>query len=101
MRRPAVVAVSVTASTLGFSLAAHQGPPTFRASAEAIVIDASVLDRNRQPIRGLTAADFTILEDGQSQPIRTFKEIDLGGDTRPPEPVWSADHPPDVRRNGW
>ncbi len=99
MRRPAVVAVSVIASTLGFGLAAQQGPPTFRAATEAIVIDVSVLDRNRQPVRGLIAADFTILEDGQPQAIRTFKEIDLGGDTRPPEPVWSATHPPDVRRN--
>jgi VWFA-related protein len=99
MGRPAVVAVSVIASALGFGLAAQQGPPTFRAATEAIVIDVSVLDWNRHPVRGLTAADFTILEDGQPQEVRTFKEIDLGRDSRPPEPVWSAAHPPDVRRN--
>jgi VWFA-related protein len=99
MGRPTVVALSVVASTLGFALSAQQGPPTFRAGTEAIVVDASVLDRNRQPIRSLTAADFTILEDGQPQEVRTFKEIDLRGGTRPPEPIWSAEHPPDVRRN--
>ena len=78
MGRPAVVAVSFVAAALGSGLLAQQVPPTFRAIAEAVVIDASVLDRNRQPVRGLIAADFTILEDGQPQPIRTFKEIDTG-----------------------
>jgi VWFA-related protein len=99
MGRPAVVAVSVIASTLGFGLAAQQVPPTFRAATEAVVLDVSVLDRNRHPVGGLTAADFTILEDGQAQAIRTFKEIDTGGSARPPEPVWSKEHPSDVRRN--
>ncbi len=99
MGRPAVVALSVIASALGLGLRAQQGPATFRAATEAIVIDASVLDRNRRPVRGLTPADFTIFEDGQPQQIRTFREIDLAGDARPAEPVWSADHPPDVRRN--
>jgi VWFA-related protein len=99
MGRPAVVAVSVVAAVLGPGLLAQQGPPTFRAATEAIVIDVSVLDANRQVVRGLTAADFTILEDGRPQEVRTFKEIDLGGNKRPPEPVWSAEHPPDVRRN--
>ncbi len=99
MGRPSVVAASLVAAALGSGLLAQQVPPTFRASTEAIVIDASVLDRNRQPVRGLIAADFTILEDGRPLEVRTFKEIDLGGDKRPPEPVWSAEHPPDVRRN--
>ncbi len=98
MRRPAFAAISLIAAALGSGLLAQQVPPTFRASTEAIVLDVSVLDRNRQPVRGLTAADFTLLDDGQPQTIRTFKAIDLG-DTRPPEPVWSAAHPPDVRRN--
>lgn len=97
MRRPAVIAVSVIASTFGFCLAAQQGPPTFRAATEAVVLDVSVLDRSRHPVGGLTAGDFTILEDGQAQAIMTFKEINTGGG--PPEPVWSAAHPPDVRRN--
>ncbi len=42
--------------------------------------------------RGLTAADFTILEDGQPQTIRTFKAIDLG-DIGAAEPVWLREHP--------
>lgn len=95
----ATVTVAGGLAALGRTLPAQQAPPTFRAATEAIVIDVSVLDRNRQVVRGLTATDFTILEDGQAQALRTFKEIDLAGNTRPPEPVWSADHPADVRRN--
>jgi VWFA-related protein len=99
MGRPAVVAAGLVAAALGSGLLAQQVPPTFRAATEAVVLDVSVLDRNRRPIGGLTAADFTILEDGQAQAIRTFKEIDTGGSARPPEPVWSKEHPSDVRRN--
>jgi VWFA-related protein len=98
MGRPAVVAASLVAAALGSSLLAQQVPPTFRATTEAIVLDVSVLDRNRQPVRGLTAADFTVLEDGQPQAIRTFKTIDLG-DTGASEPVWLREHPADVRRS--
>ena len=100
MRRVIALALAC-AATVGFvsAVPAQQTPPTFRAATEAIVIDASVLDRNRQPVRGLIATDFTILEDGQPQAIRTFKEIGSGSADRPPEPVWSAAHPPDVRRN--
>jgi hypothetical protein len=32
-----------------------------------VLLDVSVLDRNQRAIKGLTAADFTILEDGVPQ----------------------------------
>ncbi len=56
---------------------AQQPPPTFRTGVEAVVLDVSVLDKDRRPVRGLTAADFTILEDGKPHDIRTFKAIDM------------------------
>lgn len=98
----AMVALTIVAglgAAPGPGARAQQAPPTFRAATEAVVIDASVLDRNRHPVRGLTAVDFTILEDGQPQAIRTFQEVDLGGDGSVPEPVWAAQHKPDARRN--
>ena len=34
--------------------------PTFRAGVDVVQLDVSVLDKNRRPVRGLTAADFTL-----------------------------------------
>ena len=36
-----------------------------------------MLDRNRQPVRDLTAGDFTVLENGSRQPIESFAAVDL------------------------
>jgi VWFA-related protein len=43
----------------------------------------SVLDRNRQPVRGLRAEDFTILEDGEARTIAAFAELHV----KAPRPV--------------
>jgi VWFA-related protein len=76
-----------------------QRPPTFRGGVEAVVLDVSVLDRDRRPVRGLTAADFTILEDGRLQTIQTFSAVDMPDvmvqDTTP----WMREVVPDVRSN--
>ena len=40
-------------------------------------LDVSVLDKNRQPVRGLTQADFTVLEDGVPQSIAAFTSVDV------------------------
>ena len=46
--------------------AAAQTPPqvTFRAGVDLVDVEVSVLDKNRLPVRGLTANDFTVLEEG-------------------------------------
>src|SRR5260221_7191923 len=51
--------------------------PSFKAAIGLVQIDVSVLAGKRQPIRGLQASDFTVLEDGQPRPIRVFEAIDL------------------------
>jgi VWFA-related protein len=43
---------------------------------QLVRIDVTVLDGKRQPVRGLQASDFTVLEDGQPRPIRAFTAVD-------------------------
>jgi VWFA-related protein len=72
--------------------------PVFRSGISYIELDASVLDRDRNPVHGLTAGDFTVLEDGQPQKILSFTEINVPN----PEPVpvdWMRDVTPDVQAN--
>ena len=44
----------------------------FAARAEAITVDAVVLDKAGQPVSDLSKADFTLLEDGRPQTIVRF-----------------------------
>jgi VWFA-related protein len=73
-------------------------PPRFRAGVKVIQIDATVLDKNDKPIRGLTAEDFSILENGQPQPLVGFTEVVLP-DTVEPSTPWLRDVVPDVIDN--
>ena len=52
-------------------------PPTFRTGVDAVQLDVSVLDKERRPVRGLTAADFTVLEDGKPRQIVGFSAVEL------------------------
>jgi hypothetical protein len=45
----------------------------FRSGIELIEVDAIVTDRDGNPVRDLTAADFEIFEDGRPQAIQTFR----------------------------
>ena len=49
----------------------------FKSGVHLVHLDVSVLDRDRQPVRGLTAADFTVLEDGKTQKIAAFAAVDV------------------------
>ena len=49
-----------------------QATPTFRANSRLVQVDVIVLDGSGRPIRGLTDRDFTILEDGKPQQLRSF-----------------------------
>jgi len=78
--------------------------PQFRTRVDLVVLDVSVLDRDRRPVRGLSAADFTILEDGRPQSIQMFTAIDIPEPEAPsaaevPPAPWLRDVPSDVRNN--
>src|SRR5437667_4020851 len=47
--------------------------PSFPARAEAITVDVVVLDKDGQPVGGLTKDDFVLLEGGRPQPIVAFE----------------------------
>lgn len=77
---------------------AAQQPPRFTARTDAVTLDVSVLDRNRQPVRDLHAEDFAVREDGKMQSIEYFERIELpeaAGETT----AWTGEIRSDVARN--
>lgn len=87
---PRDVAATLLALSLAFNHATQErASPTFRSGVEAVLLDVSVLDANRRPVRGLTAADFSVTEDGMAQTISSFSSVEAeeyGALTR--RPVW-------------
>jgi VWFA-related protein len=75
------LAVAAAASLYG---QASPSPPSFPAQAEAITVDVVVLDRDGQPVAGLTKEDFTLLDGGRPQAIVGFEErrAPTGAETR-------------------
>lgn len=74
-------------------------PPPFRAGVDIVQLDVSVLDSARRPVKGLTAADFTVLENGAPREIVAFEAVDI---PLVPEPAagWTREIAPDVTVNG-
>ena len=71
----------------------------FRSSIELVHLDVSVLDASRRPVTGLTAADFTILEDGQPRPVEAFAAVTLPPPAKKDDAPWSRTVSPDVQLN--
>jgi VWFA-related protein len=96
-RLPSAVAALLFAAAVAAD-SPQQQQPTFRTSVEAVVLDVSVLDADGMPIRGLTAEDFAVLEDGTPQKVATFTAVDLPDVERSvPTPFLNVPH--DVRSN--
>jgi VWFA-related protein len=61
--------------------AASQGvqatQPEFAAGTQLVQLDAVVLDRDGEPVRGLKAEDFEVEEDGHPQSIVSFQTIEF------------------------
>ena len=101
MSRTARVLVVVAIAAVSLSLHA-QSPaqhPLFRGGTDLVQVDVSVLDGKRRPVRGLTAEDFSILEDGQLREIQAFTEVYLPDRVRAQDAAWMRIVPSDVATN--
>jgi VWFA-related protein len=75
MRRTFVTLLTLFVLTLCVSAQQQppaQQPPPFKSRVTVVPVDVRVVDRNGKPITGLTAADFTVTEDGVPQSIVHF-----------------------------
>jgi len=84
-----------------FTVGAQQSPqqrPVFRGGVDVVQIDVLVLDKNRHPIKGLTAEDFLVTENGKVQPIVAVNEVEVPPPVAPTAP-WMRDVNPDVTSN--
>ncbi len=79
--KPESLRAATLALFLGVGLAGAQEKhdvPTFASKVELVTVDAVVVDGKGQPVRGLKAEDFTLLEDGKPQALSSFEAFDLG-----------------------
>jgi VWFA-related protein len=98
--RTVVVLIAGAAAVLTASQRGQTPPPRpqFRTAVEVVEVDVSVLDDRRRPVRGLSASDFSVLENGRPQELVSFVAIDV-----PPSENaatgWLRDVAPDIRSN--
>jgi VWFA-related protein len=74
-----IVALVFVAAAI--AVASQQHIPRFRGGIDVVQFTVTVLDKDRRPVTGLTAADFEVLVDGQSRPLAAFAAVTLPGDT--------------------
>ena len=70
MRLHTAVAIVIAAATNALLLQAQE--PSFRSGSDLVIVPATVTDRTGRFVRGLTAADFELLEDDAQRPIAQF-----------------------------
>ena len=97
-RRPLVLAFVAALSALVVAQTPQQQTPVFRSRVDLVHLDISVLDKNRQPVRGLMKDDFIVHESGKPQEVSIFDAIDVPGPVPPPV-LWMRDVTPDVTTN--
>jgi VWFA-related protein len=99
-----VCGAGAAAVAAGLALSAQQPPAQrepvqFRTRTDIVQVDVSVLDNQRRPVRGLTQADFTVLEDGRPRPVEVFTAVDLPDRPAPTQGTWTRQVPLDVVSN--
>src|SRR6185295_14590374 len=100
MRHPlvsAVAAIAIAAAWPGGARATGEEPQSVRENVDVTLVEVPVrvLDRSGEPVRGLTAADFTLLDQGRPQTLTAVDAIELGGEAGAREP---RSVPPAARR---
>ena len=104
MRLPCVAAlalVAVASSQPPAAPPATQAPQTtFRTGVDLIQVDVVVLDKDRRPVTGLAAGDFSVQLDGRPAPIDAFAAIALPERSRAEGgAAWTREVPSDVSTN--
>src|SRR3954452_21265494 len=66
---------------------AQQKRPTFRANTQLVSVDVIVRDGSGAVVKGLTADDFEVTEDGKPQEIRSFTYAEISDRPRPAQSV--------------
>ena len=61
--------------------------PEFPAGVDIVTVDAVVLDRDGNPIEGLTAEDFTVKDKGRIRPLVSFEAVILPESPPGPPPL--------------
>lgn len=97
--RVGLLVVAALVAPLAAQQPADPPQPTFRAGVELVQIDAVVVDREGNPVSGLTADDFELREEGTPRDISAFATVDI--------PIEKAERPlysptaiePDVASN--
>jgi VWFA-related protein len=76
-----VLAAAGTAQQTSEQQEQQQEPraPVFRTGTNLVRVDVTVVDREGQPLRNLTADDFELRENGELQSIASFKLVDATG----------------------
>src|SRR5262245_35819790 len=76
MQIRALVGLVVVGTSVALRSAAQAPQVTFRTGVDLVDVEVSVLDKHRLPVRGLTASDFTVLEEGRPRPVVAFTSVD-------------------------
>ena len=81
------VALSLGALLFVLPLAAQDDPYKVKENVDIALVEVpvNVVDRDGQPVRGLTQANFRVYDDGEARAITHFEEIDLAKISVDPE----------------
>ena len=57
--------------------------PTFRSKTDLVIVDAVVVDKRGNAVRGLTASDFVLTDRKKPLTVATFEEVSHERSARP------------------
>src|SRR5690242_6179986 len=77
MRAVKTFVAAALALAAGVLHAQRGQPPQFSAEVNYVEVDARVVDRQNQLIRGLSQKDFAVFEDGVRQTVTNFSVVDI------------------------
>lgn len=72
-----VLLLALEWNATGTSLPQERSAAKFKISTDLVLVDVSVSDKKGSPIRGLSAKDFHVFEDGVEQSIQVFQFEDV------------------------